>query len=192
MFVFRTKSQSFLTQYVPIKQFNRLSYIGHRLKNNLQSKKTTIKKDEIIAHQNKWGSGLVNIGNLYSSGGDHVKYTEKFIEDMYCDFPDVLFKPTKASKVKFRNSYSSTLSYFITGSIPEDTGFALESWSKVTHKNHLFLIRGDNATVMGEYKFESNKTQKTIIAEYTFGYLKSPECNKLKIYLQHSSIPYKI
>ena len=199
MLLLRSKLKSFLTEYKTITSFIGTSYIVNlfRIRNKSITKKTTIKKttikkDEIISHQNKWGSGLVNIGKLYSNGDDYVKYTQKFIEDMYNDFPDVFFKPTKASEVQFRNSYNGTLSYFITGSITEDTGFALEPWSRVTHKNHLFFIRGDTATVMGEYTFESDKTQKTITAEYTFGYLKCPKCNKLKIYLQHSSIPYKI
>ena len=193
MLVLRSKFKSLFIKYKTITSSLGFSYIRNllTLRRDLPTKKTTIKKDEIIAHQNKWSSELVNIGKLYSNDGDHLKYTEKFIEDMYNDFPNVLFKPTKASEVQFRNSYDSILSYFITGSIVEATGFALEPWSRIIHKNHLFFISNDTATVMGEYTFESDKTQNIITAEYTFGYLKCPKYNKLKIYLQHSSIPYK-
>lgn len=175
--------------------FSTYSYIFaviRRLKNKKIENENPITEDEIREYQKKWADGVILIGNLYSHNEHYEAYAKFFVEDLYNTFPDVLFKPTKASVVKFRNTYEDALSYFITGDIIEDTGFALEQWSDIDFKNNKIYIQGNIATVMGEYTFKSDKTNKVITAEYTFGYLKCKKSNKLKIYLQHSSIPYKL
>tara|TARA_B100001113_G_scaffold93208_2_gene74649 strand:+ start:1200 stop:1841 length:642 start_codon:yes stop_codon:yes gene_type:complete len=175
--------------------FSTSSYILtliRKLKNKKIESENLITEDEIREFQKKWADGVILIGNLYSHNEHYEAYAKFFVEDLYNTFPDVLFKPTKACVVPFRNTYEDTLSYFITGDIIEDTGFALEQWSDISFKNNKIYIQGNIATVMGEYTFKNDKTNKVITAEYTFGYLKCKQSNKLKIYLQHSSIPYKL
>lgn len=192
---FCIQSKNLKYMVIILTSFSTSSYILsliRTLKNKKIENENPITEDEIREYQKKWANGVILIGKLYSHNENYEAYAKFFVEDLYNTFPNVLFKPTKASVVQFRNTYEDALSYFITGDIIEDTGFALEQWSDISFKNNKIYIQGDIATAMGEYTFKSDKTNKVITAEYTFGYLKCKESNKLKIYLQHSSIPYKL
>ena len=145
--------------------FSTYSYIFaviRRLKNKKIENENPITEDEIREYQKKWADGVILIGNLYSHNEHYEAYAKFFVEDLYNTFPDVLFKPTKASVVKFRNTYEDALSYFITGDIIEDTGFALEQWSDIDFKNNKIYIQGNIATVMGEYTFTVSYTHLTL------------------------------
>ena len=68
-----------------------------------------INKNEILVAQENWGKGIVEIGDQYSKNLDYESRAIKHIKDLYAyEFSDVLFKPTKVSKVltiEFSSSY---------------------------------------------------------------------------------------
>ena len=141
---------------------------------------------EIISAQKAWGDSLVAIGKAK----DPKKIASENIDKLYAyNIGAVMFKPTKASVVQFRDTTEEALSYFVGGKEPEDTGFALTPFTKVRFENHQNIIDCDSALSQGNYYF--TKTDgKEIKVEYTFGYVKDKNGN-LKINLQHSSLPYK-
>lgn len=101
----------------------------------------------------------------------------------------MLFKPTKAAADQFRGTKDEALSYFVTGNIAEDKGFALAPYSKVRFENEGMVIDCDSAMAMGNYYFTTTDG-KDIKVEYSFGYVKD-EDGELKINLHHSSLPYQ-
>ncbi len=102
----------------------------------------------------------------------------------------VLFKPTKAAEKQFRSTREEAVSYFVTGAVPEDRGFAIQPWSKVRFENAGFIIDGDPAIAMGNYYFTDANTGKEAEVEFTFGYFRD-EDGGLRIHLHHSSFPYQ-
>ena len=93
---------------------------------------------EIEKAQNKWGKGIIKIGELRNSFKECRMFTLDFISKMY-DYNNgiVQFKPTKASDNQFRGDMNSALSYFIgsDNKFSEDKGFALNPWVKVDFEN---------------------------------------------------------
>lgn len=145
-----------------------------------------ITNDEIIAAQKSWGDGIVNIG----AAKDPKKAAIEHINKLYAyDLGKVLFKPTKASAVQFRDDKDEALSYFVGGKEPEDKGFALAPFTKVRFENHSITIDCDSALAMGNYYFTKTDGQE-IKVEYSFGYVED-KSGHLKINLHHSSLPYK-
>ena len=113
-----------------------------------------------------------------------------FLDRLYNFDDQVLFKPTKAKDIQFRNDKNSAISYFIAGNdreCNEDKGFALSNWSKITFQNNDIIIGEEHAIAMGNYIFE-NKNSK-IKVEFSFGYIKVN--GLVKINLHHSSIPFQ-
>jgi hypothetical protein len=150
-------------------------------------------KSEIIKAQKEWANRIINIGEVYLKKGDYLSTENKLIDDLYAyNFQDgsVLFKPTRASKVPFRVTKNSALSYFVGNNTnyPEDFGFAINPWKKITFQNKKFYFYHDISIAMGIYNFTDLNNNITKV-EYTFGYIKTPE-DKLKIILHHSSLPY--
>lgn len=144
-----------------------------------------ITKEEIIAAQKAWGDGIVAIGKAR----DHKKAAMGHIEKLYAyDLGPVLFKPTKASAMQFRDDKEEALSYFVGGKEPEDKGFALAPYTKVRFENHSMVIDCDSALAQGNYYFSNTQGQE-IKVEYSFGYVEDKEGN-LRINLHHSSLPY--
>ena len=149
-------------------------------------------KEKIINAQKKWADGIIRMGELSSDRISLEKYTRTFLDQMY-DFESnqLLFKPTKASNIQFRNTKEMALSYFIAGETKEcdeDQGFALSKWNKITFENSQITINGDLGFAMGNYYFE-NKSGKVKV-EFSFGYREIDD--SIKIFLHHSSIPYKL
>lgn len=145
-----------------------------------------ITKDEIIAAQKAWGDGIVKIG----AAEDRKKAALEHINALYAyDLGPVLFKPTKASTVQFRDDKDEALSYFVGGKEPEDKGFALAPYTKVRFENHAMTIDCDSALAQGNYYFTKTDGQE-IKVEYSFGYIEDKQ-GHLKINLHHSSLPYK-
>ena len=101
----------------------------------------------------------------------------------------VLFKPSMASERQFRSTREEAISYFVTGIVPEDRGFAIRPWRKIRFENVGIIIDGCSAIVMGNYFFTDANTKKVAKVEYTFGYFKDDH-GKLRINLHHSSFPY--
>ncbi|NGX28043.1 MAG: hypothetical protein K940chlam1_00216 [Candidatus Anoxychlamydiales bacterium] len=150
-----------------------------------------ITKQEIIQAQKAWGDGLVSIGKAYSDKKDYKNVATKLVNDLYAyQLGEVLFKPSLAYAKPFRLTEKGALSYFIGDdkNFPEDKGFALVPLIKVRFANVGFFIQDNYAVAMGNYFFTPKKG-KTIKVEYTFGYIKDKN-GKLRIHLQHSSLPY--
>ena len=151
-----------------------------------------MKIQEIEKAQEKWGKGIVKIGELKDSLKECRMFTIDFINKMY-DYENgiVQFKPTKASDFQFRGDVKSALSYFIgsDSDFIEDKGFALNPWVKVDFENNSINIINDIAIAMGNYFFTDNDGGKTKV-EYSFVYKKN-DIGDLKIILHHSSLPYQ-
>jgi hypothetical protein len=149
-----------------------------------------ITKQDVLNAEKVWGDAIVAIGNAYSSHGDYKALAAKTVDTLYAyDEGTVLFKPTKASKDQFRLKEEEAVSYFVTGVVPEDHGFAIQPWSKVRFENAGIIIDSDSATAMGNYYFTDAKTGKEAKAEFTFGYIKNVD-GKMLITVHHSSFPY--
>ena len=150
-----------------------------------------MKIQEIEKAQEKWGNGIVKIGELKDSLKECRMFTIDFINKMY-DYENgiVQFKPTKASDFQFRGDVKAALSYFIgsDSDFIEDKGFALNPWVKVDFENNSINIINDIAIAMGNYFFTDNDGGKTKV-EYSFVYKKN-DIGDLKIILHHSSLPY--
>merc|ERR1711990_637925 len=114
---------------------------------------------------------------------------------------NVLFKPTKATKHPFRPTGEVAMSYFVGADAMnmdeykgEDAGFAInggKGWSNVVFTNHQIDLNGPVAIAMGSYDFTDASSGDVVTVEYTFGY-KRNEDGKPRIFLHHSSVPYKV
>ena len=146
---------------------------------------------EIEKAQEKWGNGIVKIGELKDTIKECRMFTLDFISKMY-DYENgiVQFKPTKASDAQFRGDVKAALSYFIgsDSDFSEDSGFALNPWVNVDFENNSINIINDIAIAMGNYFFKDNNGNKTKV-EYSFVYKKNDK-GDLKIILHHSSLPF--
>jgi hypothetical protein len=159
--------------------------------NQLVHASSSISKEEILAAEKTWGDAIVEIGKVYSAGGDYKNLAAQYVDNLYAyDESNVLFKPTKASEVPFRLTENEAVSYFVTGIVSEDHGFALQPWSKVRFENANIISNDKTATAMGHYYFTDAKTGKEVKVEYTLAFMKNPE-GKLLITVHHSSFPYK-
>ena len=148
-----------------------------------------ITKAEVMAAQGAWGDGIVDISRVYSETGDAKARATEHIDSMYAyGNTIVLFKPTLASDDQFRGSFDEALSYFIGRDGTEDTGFAIKGWTKVRFENEGIYSGSDLAMAMGNYFFTDPDGDETKV-EYSFGYVRGDD-GKLKIMLQHSSIPF--
>ena len=150
-----------------------------------------IVEKEVMEAQKIWGEAIVAIGEAYTQKEDYKVLAEKVVDTLYgYDEGVVLFKPTKASEKQFRLTKEEAVSYFVTGIVPEDRGFAIQPWRKVRFENAEIIINGDSAIAMGNYYFTDANTGKEAKVEFTFGYFKD-ENGKLRINVHHSSFPYR-
>ncbi|WP_241234620.1 phosphoribosyl-AMP cyclohydrolase [Nonlabens ponticola] len=151
-----------------------------------------ISEREVVEAQKLWGAGIVRIGKVYTDDGDYSNEAADFIQDMYAyDLSSVLFKPTLASDDQFRSSFDAALSYFVAGNeaYPEDKGFAIKPYNKVTFDNTGIINNSCRmAVAMGNYYFTALDGSETKV-EYTFAYVKD-KTGKLRIVAHQSSLPY--
>lgn len=150
----------------------------------------SITEQDVLDAQKAWGDGIVAIGKVFSDGGDYSARATEHIRTLYAyDQSEVLFKPTLASDDQFRETFDEALSYFVKGSISEDSGFAIRPWSKVRFGQQQIITDSDSAVAMGNYYFTPvGETDETKV-EYTFGYMRDADGN-LRINVHHSSLPY--
>jgi len=150
-----------------------------------------ITEEEVTAAQKKWSDTLVDIGKIYTDGGDYKARAGQALDELYgysSGLP-VLFKPTKAADKAIRLTEAEAASYFVgDGCCAEDKGFAITPFTNVKWDNMGTIINADTATAMGEYYFTDGGGGVTK-AEYTFEYQRGND-NDLKIVLHHSSVPY--
>jgi hypothetical protein len=151
-----------------------------------------ITENHIQLAQKQWADALIEIGSMRNSPREEIeKRTLEIIKTLYSyQHSKVLFKPTKACTIQFRNTIDAALSYFIGGNkqFPEDKGFALQPWKKVAFENEDMILAENRATVVGNYYF-TDFDDNEIKVEYTFSYVRFGE--QIKIELHHSSIPFK-
>lgn len=145
--------------------------------------------EQITAVQTAWGEGIVNIGRVYTDGGDYRTEAANHINTFYAyEEGEVLFKPTLAAEDQFRGTFDEALSYFVGGDIAEDSGFAIAPYSNVRWENEGTIISGKKAMAMGNYFFTTADGSEVKV-EYTFGYAQM-ENGEPKIVLHHSSLPF--
>ncbi len=154
-------------------------------------KPAPITTEEVEAAQKQWGEGIVAISKTFADKGDYVARAKSHIDTHYAyGKSTVLFKPTLAAADQFRGTYDEALSYFVKGSNPEDTGFAISGWTNVRWENEGIITDGDDAKAMGNYYFTGPDGKETKV-EYTFGYMRGPD-GRLLINVHHSSVPYAV
>ena len=147
-------------------------------------------EQDIIKVQNSWSEGIIRMGQIANDRESLKIFVSDFLDRLYNFDDQVLFKPTKAKDIQFRNDKNSATSYFIAGDdrkCNEDSGFALSNWSKITFENSDIILGEEHALAMGNYTFENDNTK--IKVEFSFGYKKVNDL--IKINLHHSSIPYQ-
>ena len=150
-----------------------------------------ITKEQVIESQTKWGDGVVKIGSLKDNRAACEEFANQFLDDRYSfELGMVSFKPTKCAVEQFRPSKLEALSYFIAGddrACQEDSGFAIQPWTKVRFENSNLILEENRAIAMGNYFFTDLEGNEAKV-EYTFGYKLVD--GELKIDLHHSSFPY--
>jgi Uncharacterized protein conserved in bacteria len=150
-----------------------------------------ISENQVLEAQDLWGAGVVKIGALKESREECEKFASAFLDERYnFGSSTVLFKPTKCADEQFRPTKAEALSYFIAGddrACKEDTGFAINPWTKVRFENTGFILEENRALAMGNYYFTDLDGNEAKV-EYTFGYKLID--GDLKIDLHHSSFPY--
>ena len=147
-------------------------------------------KEDIIKAQKEWSEGIIKMGEISDNRESLELFVSDFLDRLYNFDDQVLFKPTKARDIQFRNDKKSAISYFIAGNdreCDEDTGFALSNWSKITFENKDFILGDEHAIAMGNYTFENNNSKVKV--EFSFGYINVD--GLVKINLHHSSIPFQ-
>ncbi|MEM1166659.1 MAG: phosphoribosyl-AMP cyclohydrolase [Planctomycetota bacterium] len=151
--------------------------------------RATVTEADVLAAQQEWGQGIVDISRVHGTGGDFRARATRHINALYAyGDTDVMFKPTLAAEDQFRESFDEALAYFIGRAGTEDTGFAIKGWTNVRWENNGIYTDRDSAMAMGNYFFTGADGSVTKV-EYTFGYVVDPSGN-LKINLHHSSLPY--
>jgi len=159
-------------------------------------KKAAITEADVNAVQQLWCDGLVKIGKIFKEGGDYKAAASQIIDDLY-DYREgrVFFKPTLAfGKNTFRSTKEGALSYFVGGNkdFPEDSGFALKKWVKVSYDNNAaengIQIHGDIAITMGNVYLTNTKGEEVMV-DKTFVFRRCKD-GKLRICAHKSALPF--
>ena len=138
----------------------------------------------------------MKISKVHAAGGDYKSVANQAITDLYdYDNGKVFFKPTLAHGPNtFRPTKAGALSYFVGGNpaFPEDSGFALKNWTKVTYDNNAaengIQIHGDVAITMGNvYLTDAKGNQVTV--DKTFVFHRGPD-GKLRLIVHKSALPF--
>ena len=155
-----------------------------------------ITEEEVNAAQTAWCYALMTIGQVYDERGDYKAIASRLIDDLY-DYKDgtVFFKPTLAFGANaFRSTKEGALSYFIGGNpdYPEDTGFALKRWVKVSYDNNAaengVQIHGDIAITMGHF-YLTDIEGNEVVVEKTLAFRQCRD-GKLRLCAHKSALPY--
>ena len=145
-----------------------------------------INPKEIEAFLTSWKDGVIAIGKAYQEANNYKDKASAFIEKHYAfNSGDVLFKPTYTSNVVFRNNPDTALSYFISGSVSEDSGFAIKPWESIKVSDINFLIEDSLYAVMGVLNLKLQNSKDITKIAFTFILVKNND--ELKIKIHHSS-----
>lgn len=155
----------------------------------------SIADSEIETARKTWGDSLIEISKAYDEHGiDAARaLAEKVLDSTYgYNLGPVLFKPTlSGGEFTFRTTKQGALSYFVghDKNYPDDAGFGLKSWRKVTSKTAATFVEADLGIWMGNFHFTNSNDEVTTV-DKTFGYKKGAD-GALLIVLHHSSLPYQ-
>ena len=158
-----------------------------------------ITEEEVLQLQEKWANAIKSISKAYLEKGDYIGAAADAAKELYgYGHSNVLFKPTKAAENQFRPDGTGAMSYFVGGNVvdggfDEDKGFAINGgkcWNEVVFENHQIDLNGPVAIAMGNYSFTCATSGDKAKVEYTFGYKRNSD-GKARIFLHHSSVPYK-
>ncbi|MDG2316451.1 MAG: hypothetical protein P8M36_05980 [Gammaproteobacteria bacterium] len=149
-----------------------------------RSNNINLNEVEYFLHSRK--KGIIDIGILFHENNDYKAEARSFIEKHYAfDIGDVLFKTTFTNEVVFRNNPEDALSYFISGDIPEDSGFAIKPWQDIEASEVNFLVEDSFCAVMGVLNLKSLNSENQTKIAFTFILVKDE--NRIKIKIHHSS-----
>ena len=132
-----------------------------------------------------WKAGLIDIGSTYRKDLNYREKAEKFIKRHYAFEDEVLFKPTYTSEVIFRNNIEDALSYFVSGKISEDSGFAIKPWEKISASDVKILTEDNLCAVMGVLNLKS--LDSAIETKIAFTFILVKVKGEIKIKIHHSS-----
>ena len=153
-----------------------------------------ISEVEVLAAQKGWCEALVEISATNAKSGPAAAkaLAESVIDSAYAyQMGPVLFKPTlTVNPQTFRTTRDGALSYFVGGdpAYPNDSGFALNDWTKCEIDNAAIFIAGDSASTMGKVHF-TDKDGNVTTVDKTWQYVKD-DAGQLRIVVHHSSLEY--
>tara|TARA_B100001146_G_scaffold151346_1_gene133104 strand:+ start:1118 stop:1606 length:489 start_codon:yes stop_codon:yes gene_type:complete len=150
------------------------------------TKYNDINSTEAEEFLNSWKDGVIDIGIAYQEGHDYREKARVFIETHYAfDTGEVLFKPTFTNDVVFRNNREDALSYFVSGDIAEDSGFAIKPWEDIKASEVSLILEDNLCAVMGVLNLKPLNSQKKTRIAFTFILVKDNDHFKIKVH--HSS-----
>ena len=141
---------------------------------------------EVEEFLNSWKNGVIDIGIAYQEGNDYREKARAFIETHYAfDIGEVLFKPTFTNDVVFRNNHEDALSYFVSGDISEDSGFAIKPWEDIQASEVSFILEDNLCAVMGVLHLKPLASEEETRIAFTFILVKDNDTFRIKVH--HSS-----
>lgn len=155
----------------------------------------SIDEKQLAEARQAWGDGLIAISKAFDAHGiDAARAAAvEALDALYgFEFGPVLFKPTLSGGAQtFRHDKDGALAYFVghDDAFPQDGGFGLKSWRKVTYQTAACFITGDVAMWMGWVDF-TDKDGGGVRVDKSWGYKQAAD-GTLKIVLHHSSLPYQ-
>lgn len=153
-----------------------------------------ISEDDVLAAQKGWCAALVKISETNAKSGQAAAkaLAETVIDSAYAyQTGPVLFKPTLTINPQtFRTTREGALAYFVGGdpAYPNDSGFALNDWTKCEVDNAAIFIVGDSASTMGKVHFTNADGDVTTV-DKTWQFVKDDD-GQLRIVLHHSSLEF--
>ena len=67
-------------------------------------------EQDIFKAQNSWSEGIIKMGQISNDRSSLELYVSDFLDRLYNFDDQVLFKPTKAKDIQFRNDKNSAIS----------------------------------------------------------------------------------
>ena len=154
----------------------------------------SISEQDLLDAISAWGNRLVEISEAFENEGivQATSVAENMLDRLYgFNLGPVLFKPTLSGGIQtFRPTREAALSYFVGQNpvYPQDSGFGIKFWRKVSAEASAVFIDETVAMWMGWVTFIDKNDQVTKV-DKSWGY-KLDDKGDLRIILHHSSLPY--
>jgi hypothetical protein len=148
-----------------------------------------ITRQDIEGAQAAWAEAVVAVGEAPSWEEAHERATS-LVQTLYLlEDGTLLFCPTLAAQQQFRTTLEDAVSYFVGHGLPEDGGFALQSWKSIRFENAGIVCREGVGISMGNYFF-AKADGPELKVEYTLVHVRD-SAGDVKIQLHHSALPYR-